>query len=590
MAVADHQTSGASKTAMNIFAGPDETQNPTWPLRAWGLAPLGGLSGLLIYWIIRPDKYLPNLDHADLRAAAASFIAIAAVLLGFVVERGKLGWNIAFAIVGGALVGLTVYFNGPFGEGEDAWRVACAALAVAICTPLFQAWRGAQPSEGPLSRAIPYPEAYRHAWGDVVLWLAAWAFVGVVWAMATLLGQLFKLIGIVILAELLNDAWMMLTLSGAALGAGIAMLRDRDHILALMQRVVTTILSVLAPLLAIGLLVFLAAIPFTGLAPLWGATRSTSPILLSCIVGALCLANAVIGEEQPHQARSPLLRASVGALGVCMLPLALIAALSIGLRLHQYGLTPDRLWAVIFSGIACAYGLAYIVTLAHRRLGAAPYLRAANLRLAMGLAVLALVLATPLLNFGAMSARDQVAMLESGRVPLKQFDWAALRFDFGRAGKDAVARLAKQGRTKEIRTAAAYALKENSRYALEPRQLAEGKPQPYNRDHLIVLPRGAQLPAALYDQLSSYSACYTSAACVVWYTPGSREAVIVTNNGSTRYHLSNGAWGPNERNPVRTAEQNRQIENGLATGEVEVRTVTRRQVYVDGLPVGPNFE
>ncbi|TCU54592.1 uncharacterized protein DUF4153 [Novosphingobium sp. PhB57] len=366
---------------MNIFAGPDETQNPTWPLRAWGLALLGGLSGLLIYWIIRPDKYLPNLDHADLRAAAASFIAIAAVLLGFVVERGKLGWNIAFAIVGGALVGLTVYFNGPFGEGEDAWRVACAALAVAICTPLFQAWRGAQPSEGPLSRAIPYPEAYRHAWGDVVLWLAAWAFVGVVWAMATLLGQLFKLIGIVILAELLNDAWMMLTLSGAALGAGIAMLRDRDHILALMQRVVTTILSVLAPLLAIGLLVFLAAIPFTGLAPLWGATRSTSPILLSCIVGALCLANAVIGEEQPHEARSPLLRASVGALGVCMLPLALIAALSIGLRLHQYGLTPDRLWAVIFSGIACAYGLAYIVTLAHRRLGAAPYLRAANLHL-----------------------------------------------------------------------------------------------------------------------------------------------------------------------------------------------------------------
>ncbi|AXB78647.1 DUF4153 domain-containing protein [Novosphingobium sp. P6W] len=577
---------------MNILTPQDETDTEpaNWTMRAWGLALLGGLSGLLIYWIIRPDKYLPNLDHADLRAAAASFVAMAALLFGFLVERGRLGWDVAFALVGGALVGLTVYFNGPFGEGEDAWRVACAALAVAICTPLFQAWRGAQPTEGALNRTIPYPEAYRHAWTDVVLWLSAWAFVGVVWAMATLLGQLFKLIGIVILADLLDDTWMMLTLSGAALGAGVAMLRDRDRILALIQRVVTTILSVLAPLLAVGLVVFLAAIPFTGLGPLWGATRSTSPILLSCIIGALCLANAVIGEEQPHESRSPLLRASVGALGLCMLPLALIAALSTGLRIHQYGLTPDRLWAVIFTGIACAYGLAYIVTLAHRRLGAAPYLRTANLRLAMGLAVLALVLATPLLNFGTMSARDQVAMLESGRVPLKQFDWAALRFDFGRAGKDAVARLAKEGRTKEIRAAAAYALKENSRYALEPRQLAEGKPQPYNRDHLIVLPSGSQLPAALYDQLSSYSACYTSAACVVWYAPGSREAVIVTNNGSTRYRLSNAAWAPNERNPVRTAEQNQRIENGLTKGKVEVRTITRRQVYVDGLPVGENFD
>jgi len=577
---------------MNIFTAPDETdaETATWPLRAWGLALLGGLSGLLIYWIVRPDKYLPNLDHADLRAAAASFVAMAALLLGFLVERERLGWNIAFALVGGALVGLTLYFNGPFGEGEDGWRVACSALAVAICTPLFQAWRGAQPAEGPLNRTIPYSEAYRHAWADVVLWLAAWAFVGVVWAMAMLLGQLFKLIGIVILADLLDDTWMMLTLSGAALGAGVAMLRDRDRILALIQRVVTTILSVLAPLLAVGLVVFLAAIPFTGLGPLWGATRSTSPILLSCIIGALCLANAVIGEEQPHEARSPLLRASVGALGLCMLPLALIAALSTGLRIHQYGLTPDRLWAVIFTGIACAYGLAYIVTLAHRRLEAAPYLRTANLRLAMGLAVLALVLATPLLNFGAMSARDQVALLESGRVSLKDFDWAALRFDFGRAGKDAVARLAKDGRTKEIRAAAAYALKETSRYALEPHNVPERKSPPYNRDHLIVLPRGTELPSALYEQLSSYSACYTAKACVVRYEPGSREAVIVTRSGTSLYRLDGSAWKADDRYPVRSEEQGDRISDGIAAGKVEVRTVTRRQVYVDGLPVGQNFE
>ncbi|MEE4451557.1 DUF4153 domain-containing protein [Novosphingobium resinovorum] len=577
---------------MNILTAPDETdtETATWPLRAWGLALLGGLSGLLIYWIMRPDKYLPNLDHADLRAAAASFIAMAALLFGFLVERGRLGWNFAFALAGGALVGLTLYFNGPFGEGEDGWRVASAALAVAIATPLFQAWRGAQPAEGALNRAIPYPEAYRHAWTDVVLWLAAWAFVGVVWAMATLLGQLFKLIGIVVLAELLGETWMMLTLSGAALGAGVAMLRDRDRILALMQRVVTTILSVLAPLLAAGLVVFLAAIPFTGLAPLWGATRSTSPILLSCIIGALCLANAVIGEEQPHEARSPLLRTSVGALGVSMLPLALIAALSTGLRIHQYGLTPDRLWAVIFTGIACAYGLAYIVTLAHRRLEAAAYLRTANLRLAMGLAVLALVLATPLLNFGAMSARDQVAMLESGRVPLKQFDWAALRFDFGRAGRDAVARLAKEGRTKDIRSAAAHALRETNRYALEPRNLPERKPLPYNRDHLIVLPHGSQLPAALYEELSGYSACYTAKACVVRHEPGSREAVIVTSSGTSLYRLDGDAWKADDRNPVRSEKQGDRIREGVAAGKVEVRTVTRRQVYVDGLPLGETFE
>lgn len=214
------------------------------------------------------------------------------------------------------------------------------------------------------------------------MWLAGWAFVAVVWVMAILLGKVFKLIGLDLLDVLLGRMWMILALTGAALGAGIAMLRERAQILALMQRVVTTILAVLANLLALGLVVFLAAIPITGPDPLWSATRSTSPILLGCIIGALCLINAVIGEEPSHEARSPLLRASVGALGLRTLPLALIATLSTGIRIHQYGLTPDRLRAAVFAAIACAYGLAYGFTLAHRRMGAAAYLRAANLRLA----------------------------------------------------------------------------------------------------------------------------------------------------------------------------------------------------------------
>jgi hypothetical protein len=570
---------------------PDDpvADSAVWPLRAWGLALLGGLSGLLIHWIVRPDRYMPELPHADLRVGAAAFVAMAALLFGFLIERGRTGWSVACAFLGGALVGLTLYWNGPFGDAEDGWRVACAALAVAIATPLFQAWRGAHVFPAALNRSLSYPQAYRHAWTDVVLGLAACAFVGVVWAMALLLGELFKLIGVDFLAHLLGRAWMMLALTGTALGAGIGLLRERDHILALMQRVVTTILSVLAPLLAVGLVGFLVAIPFTGLAPLWGATRSTSPILLGCIIGALCLANAVIGEEPPQESRSPLLRASVGALGICTLPLALIAALSTGIRIHQYGLTPDRLWAVVFTAIACSYGLAYSVTLAHRRLGAAPHLRTANLRLAMALAALALVLASPLLNFGAMSARNQVALLESGRVPLDRFDWAALRFDFGPAGMAEVKRLAHQGRTREIRTAAANALAEKERYRLVPEALPSRKP-PYGRKDLLVLPRGSELPAKLFARLTDYSACYNSIPCVVQYQPGSSEAVIISATDVNVYRLENGYWDLANRHPRPDKGEIDRIVAGLRSGKVEVRTVNRRQVYVDGVAVGGDFE
>jgi hypothetical protein len=61
------------------------------------------------------------------------------------------------------------------------------------------------------------------------------------------------------------------------------------------------------------------------------------------------------------------------------------------------------------------------------------------------ISVLALLLSTPLANFGAISTRDQLARLASGKVSPEQFDWAALRFDFGPAGRRALERLASSG-------------------------------------------------------------------------------------------------------------------------------------------------
>ena len=48
----------------------------------------------------------------------------------------------------------------------------------------------------------------------------------------------------------------------------------------------------------------------------------------------------------------------------------------------------------------------------------------------------------PLVDFGAISTRDQLARLERGRVGPDQFDWAALAFDFGPSGRAALTRLA----------------------------------------------------------------------------------------------------------------------------------------------------
>ena len=76
----------------------------------------------------------------------------------------------------------------------------------------------------------------------------------------------------------------------------------------LLQTVATAILSVLAPILALGLVLFVVALPFTGMGPLWSQTKATTPILLVCVLGAVVLINAVVGNGAEEEATSPLLR------------------------------------------------------------------------------------------------------------------------------------------------------------------------------------------------------------------------------------------------------------------------------------------
>jgi hypothetical protein len=571
---------------------PDAGEAHDWPLRAWGLALLGGLAGLAIHFLVNTEATTPTKEYAsEIRLAVAMFVGVGALMFGVLVERTRVLWSLGFAAFSAAIVALTIYWNGPFGWGsnEEPWRLACALLCVVIAAPLFQAWRSHY-DEAPGRFVIPYHDAYHHAWTNVVLWCAAWAFVGVTWLMAFLLGSLFKLIGIGLLSELLGKDWMILLLTGAALGAGIALLRDREHMLGLLQRVVTTVLAVLAPVLALGLIVFLLAIPVTGLAPLWNATKSTTPILLGCIIGALCLANAVIGEMDGQSARSPVLRISAVALGLAMLPLAIIAAVSTGSRIHQYGLTPERLWAVIFTAVACAYGLAYLVTLVHRRTAAARYVRTANQRLAMGLCALAFILSTPLVNFGALSTSNQLARLQNGTTPVDRFDWRALRFDFGKSGLEATKTLAKQGATPAIRDGATKALKAEDRWTLN---FGENGPmnKPIDQTRLTILPRKIALPAQLLKELPNYHACGQEGLCTVIHDAGSNEAVIQQGARVRLWQRKGDTWvaAPNI-NPYPGAERLAEIENSMATGKVEIRNVTRRQLFVDGEPIGDLFE
>jgi hypothetical protein len=583
-----------------------------WAARPLLLAGLGLATGIVAHLILGKAQIYDNSLGA-LQIALLMGVTLFAAMTGFTIER-RLWWaSVLFAGAVGVAGGFVTWWNGAPGgwSATDAWRTFSLLLAVAIAAPLFQAAR----DEG--APRAPYAAVHDHAWTNVVLWCACWLFVAIVWIMAWLLAGLFGLIKIELLRELLVKDWFFRALTGLSFGAALGLLREHDVIVGLLQKVVTTLLAVLAPVLAIGIALFLLALPFTGVRALWEATSATTPLLLACAAGALILTNVVIGREEADERRNPLLRYAAMVLAAVILPLAVLAAVATGLRIGQYGYTPERLWGVVFVGVALCCGATYFATLALRRLGWTRLVRPANLMLACMVCVLGFVLATPLISFNAISTRDQVARLESGKIGADKFDWRALAFDFGRPGRDALARL-KRSADVTIRARAIDTEKAESPYSLELRE--QQKPFAGGYD---VRPAGTVLPEALKKILLSERACEEDHLCRVYLHDAKTTTVI--DDGCAKLSPEKRS-DPKEKCPVDlrtyllTAEGWKDLDDlpqpvdpdakplpkdmppaeervlldreygAISGGGVSVRKVEMRQVYIGDKPQGRPFK
>ena len=560
------------------------TDHAAWPHRAALLAALGAGFGLLFHWLANgPDRSLGGDD--PLRVAAAAFLAVSGIVFAVSLERRRWPWSVGFAAVAGLVVAFVAAWNGNpdhWGAGEG-WQFVSALLAVAIAVPLFQSIRDGD------SLRPETPVVHAHIWTNLILGAAAGAFVIAAVLLTLLLAALFNLIGIDLLRDLIDQGWFMIPLVCAAFGGAVGLLRDRDQVLGTLQKVARAVLSVLAPVLAIGLALFVLALPFTGLQPLWDQTKATTPILLACILGAILLANAVVGNDQGEEARSPALRYAGVALASVMAPLALVAALSTGRRVAQYGFTPGRLWACVFVFAAAAFALAYLYALVRGRAGWPEALRRANVRLAAGLGLLALFLALPIVSFGAISARDQLARLEGGKVAPDRFDWAAMRFDFGPSGRKALEKLAAAA-DPVVRQRAREALRTSTRWAIAqpPPPPVAGGSSPALR---LRIEGAAAVPPELADLAARTSHCYDEDCRLVFVGP-KQAALMRPACPSCQIYLfegrPDGTWG--RSHPELPGVPDRSIAIDVDRGRVELRKVERRQLFVDGRPVGQAFE
>ena len=393
-----------------------EGEHSDWPLRPWVLSGGLALAGLLV-WAFS-DGF--DAEGVPWRMAATAFVFFGGLAAAFTVERDRWKEPLVFALVAGLVMAGLAWRASGAGDhyADEEYGFFAGVIATALALPLFQA--GFHRTRF----ATPYARAHYHAWSDAISAAGSLAFVGASWLLLVLLSELFQLLKIDLLRELMEEGAFGWAYSGAAFGAALGTLRNQLKILGTLQAVAMVVLSILAVPLALGLALFLVAMVVSGPQVLWDATRSATPILLLCAAGAWLLANAILRDTDAEMSGNRVLRWAAFALALVILPLTVFAAISLGTRIDQHGLSPERLWGLIAILVACLYGLVWLVALVRgSKLGDwRERLRRANLHLAAAICIIAFVLALPILDFGAISARNQVARLESGAVSPEDFD------------------------------------------------------------------------------------------------------------------------------------------------------------------------
>ncbi|MCK5910813.1 MAG: DUF4153 domain-containing protein [Caulobacter sp.] len=358
---------------------------------------------------------------------------------------------IAWSAVAAALVAIMAVHAAWVGAGPD--RLGAGPLSpplfVAVAALLFIAHHLVQPAEAAGRPVAPYADYFDLVGTNVVRLFLSLAFTGAFWLLLFLAGALFKLIGVEAVQKLIGETAFAFPATGLMFAAAVHMAVQLTEARAGLVRGVRTVglvlLAWLLPLMVVIAGGFLATLPFTGLAPLW-STKAAASLLLSAAAALIILINAAYqdGLEPPN----PILRWAARAASLLLIPIIILTAYALWLRIHQYGLTPDRVMATTYLIVAMGFTLGY--TLAATRPGAwMKPLERTNLVMAAVSVLLLIALFTPIADPARLSVASQVKRLESGKVSAEKFDFQFLRFDSGRYGRLALERL-KASRDPEI--------------------------------------------------------------------------------------------------------------------------------------------
>ena len=359
---------------------------------------------------------------------ACFFTALLAMAGPLSVPRAGLGALIIASVV---TVLLTVSAFG-FVTVEDVLGSAHAVLGAMVLTlvplPFWIAAHGTGWRD--------YSALFGESWAIVVRAVAAWAFVGLVWAVIFLSDALLKAVGIDLIDRIIDLGPMPWLITGGVLGLGLAVVQElSDYV---RPYLILRLLRLLLPVVFVVSVVFLLALPLRGVSGLFGVW-SFALTLLTMAGAVATLVTTAVDQNDREATQSPLMARLAQAMALILPVLAGLGAWAVWVRVAQYGWTPGRVFAAQVAALGIGYGVLYAVAVL-RGADWMARIRRANVVMALALMAVAALAMTPILSAERLSTQSLMARLEDGRLPVAELD-ASLLSRWGKPGADARARL-----------------------------------------------------------------------------------------------------------------------------------------------------
>ncbi len=278
-----------------------------------------------------------------------------------------------------------------------------------------------------------YDVLFTNSWRNFLVGVLAGVFTLIFWLILLLWAQLFRVIEIDFFYELFTEDWFLIPVLAVTFGLGISLFRELTRIIDNITKLLHWLIKLLLPLLLIVAVVFLGALPFTGLELLWDTGNGTA-LLLWLLALILFFTNAVYQDGRESNPYPIFLHRAIYA-ALCLMPVvAALAFYGLLLRLQQYGWTIERCWAFVVWLVLALFALGYVVGIARRRDAWTGDLGRVNT--AMGLVVLAILVAanSPLLDLRKISLSSQLERVESGEIALAEFDFWYAKVHLARPG------------------------------------------------------------------------------------------------------------------------------------------------------------